>query len=157
LKAVYLGHRAAKGHAESLVALHTLARETRNHYFVWSQLGRHYIPFRKYGEAASILMEGSKYCEGWEHWWLIRGAAKFFAEEQNYDEAYNAVRQFMIDETSDEMRSDIFVTLADIAKQQNASAVEMSALEAALEVDPTDASNRFRLGFLYSEQKKSNL
>jgi thioredoxin-like negative regulator of GroEL len=158
VKCIYLRARAVRGDRASLEKLEEISHTEPSDFGAWIELSNYYSQFNRNKDAAEVLIRGSQAVNVKFRFFLIERAANCFAEDRDYDAAYDTLRKiFAEDLPHGENRHSSFIALADIAKRQKHSDLEAAALERALDINPADSDTRFRLAYLYSEQSKPHL
>jgi hypothetical protein len=156
LKSWYLEKRAVMGDSSSLEELRKLSRDFPENWFVWTKLAQYYANFNKFTDASEILMLGAEKVTDSHRWSLIGAAANYLANDRNFAGAYELVRKSVLWGDSADLRKAL-LAVTDIAQLQKEPNVASTALERALDGDPTDSGSRFRLAFLYAEHDKPHL
>jgi len=154
LQSRYLCAKAIRGDGESLRALESLC-EKNSDTFAWIELAKYHAGFGGHVKAAEILLRGADLAEPEDRSLLIDIAAGYYADKEEYEAAYSALRKLadgkeVIDPTA-------FISVADTAKRSKNFGLESASLERALELNPADTRTRFRLAYLYGDQNKRHL
>ena len=157
LRYFYLRLKSVRGHAESLQELKDAVQREPQNIDARIELAQYYSYFKNHDKAAQNLIDGVEVAPQESKARLLRHAAEELAKDKKQEKALKIIGDLISRFTEPTELRSTYLSLAEVAKSESNRELESAALERVLDLDPSDATTRFRLAYLYGEMENRRL